>query len=244
MLRIETAEELQTIINEALMALMKRTTHITDIILSSSTQTFNALLKIFLIPIITYYFIVDWNKIIRSTFKLVPSGHRENAVSLAKKIDVVMGHYIVGQMLVTLIISSIYTALLLLIRFDFAIMLGITAGFLTLLPYVGSVGGFVMAFFLIFFKHGFAFSKIISVFCVFGIGQFLEGNFVTPNIIGKRIEVHPLWVIFSVLAGGSLYGFWGMLLSLPMAAIVGVIVRYVPKNRIKQLNRKRHGANS
>jgi predicted PurR-regulated permease PerM len=223
---------------------MKRTTHITDIILSSSTQTFNALLKIFLVPIITYYFIVDWNKIVKSIFDLIPSSHRRNVVNLVKKIDVVMGHYIVGQMLVTLIISSIYTTLLLLIKFDFAIMLGITAGFLTLLPYVGSVGGFVIAFFLIFFKHGFAFSKIISVFCVFGIGQFLEGNFVTPNIIGKRIEVHPLWVIFSVLAGGSLYGFWGMLLSLPIAAIIGVIVRHVPKYKIKQLNRKYYGTDS
>jgi predicted PurR-regulated permease PerM len=234
MLRIETAEELQEYINDILKGLMRRAGGVTNIILSSSTQTFNLLLKIFLIPIITYYFIVDWNKIVKCIFRLVPNDYRSGAINLMEKINIMMHHYIVGQILVTLIISSIYTILLLIIRFDFAIILGITAGFLTLLPYVGSMAGFVMAFFLILFKYGFIFSKIISVFCVFGIGQFLEGNFITPNIIGKRIEVHPLWVIFSVLAGGALYGFWGMVLSLPITAIIGVTMRYIAEHRIKQ----------
>jgi predicted PurR-regulated permease PerM len=121
-------------------------------------------------------------------------------------------------------------------------MLGITAGILTLLPYVGSITGFVIAFVLIFLKHGFNIGQIMSVFCVFGIGQFLEGNFVTPNIIGKRIEVHPLWVIFSVLAGGCLYGFWGIVLSLPTTAVIGVIIRYTKEYKIKQLRRMRYDA--
>jgi predicted PurR-regulated permease PerM len=240
-LRVETADELQIYMKNVLISLMKRSSDITNLILNSSTQTFSLLFKIFLIPIITYYFIADWNKVMKSIFRLVPDDYKTNVVNLVGKINIMMHHYIVGQILVTLIISSIYTILLLIIKFDFAIMLGITAGCLTLLPYVGSVAGFVMAFFLILFKYGFVLSRIISVFCVFGIGQFLEGNFITPNIIGRRIEVHPLWVIFSVLAGGALYGFWGMLLSLPTTAIIGIIIRYAVENRVKQKRLKRKG---
>jgi predicted PurR-regulated permease PerM len=244
-MHIETAEELQSHLSSIIVTLVKRVSNITNIILSSSTQTFNLMLKIFLIPIITYYFIVDWKKIIKSTFNLIPDGYKNNTLTLLEKINTMIHHYIVGQLLVTLILSSIYTILLLIIRFDFAIMLGITAGCLTLLPYVGSVAGFVMALFLVLFKHGFVVSKIISVFCAFSIGQFLEGNFITPNIIGKRIELHQLWVIFSVLVGGTLYGFWGMLLSLPIAAIIGIVIRYSTRHKIKQqIKIKIHGADS
>ncbi|MDR2760714.1 MAG: AI-2E family transporter [Rickettsiales bacterium] len=223
---INNAEELKSYINGLYLALVSYAGNLTNSILNSSIYLINAAFKVFLTPIITYYFIVDWNGIVRYFFRLIPTEYRRNVINLTKKIDVIMCRYIAGQLLVTAIISAIYTVLLKIIGFDYAVMLGMTAGFLTLLPYVGSIGGFALAFLLIFFKHGFDASRIISVSCVFSLGQFLEGNFITPNILGKKIKVHPLWIIFSLLAGGCLYGFWGMIFSLPFAAIVGVILRY------------------
>jgi predicted PurR-regulated permease PerM len=236
---IKSAEELRSYMNGLYSVLMGYAGNITNSILNSSIHFINTAFKIFLTPIITYYFIVDWNSIVKYFFKLIPIEYRHNLVNLAKKVDVIMCHYIAGQMLVTVIISTIYTTLLIIIGFDYAVMLGIVAGFLTLLPYVGSIGGFALAFALIFFKHGFDISRIISVSCVFSLGQFLEGNFITPNILGKKINVHPLWIIFSMLASGYLYGFWGMIFSLPITAVIGVILRYNMDYRNRQLRRMR-----
>jgi predicted PurR-regulated permease PerM len=238
-LHIETAEELQTYINNFSRALVKQTGSLTNFIINSSTQAANFMFKIFLFPIITYYFIVDWKKIMKYIFKAIPNMYKNNALDLMSKINITMHHYIVGQILVTLIISTIYSILLLAIDFDFAVLIGVLAGFLTLLPYIGSIGGFMIASMLVFLKYGVDISRLISVSCVFGLGQFLEGNFITPNIIGNRIQVHPLWIIFSMLAGGRLYGFWGIIISVPIVAIVGVVVRYNRQFKIKQLKKKK-----
>jgi predicted PurR-regulated permease PerM len=242
-LHIETAEELQRYINNFSRTLVAHTGSLTNFIINSSTQAANLMFKIFLFPIVTYYFIVDWKKIMKYIFKAIPNTYKNNAVDLMNKINITMHHYIVGQIMVTLIISTIYSILLLAIDFDFAILIGVLAGFLTLLPYIGSVGGFVIASMLVFLKYGIDISRLVSVSFVFGLGQFLEGNFITPNIMGNRIQAHPLWIIFSMLAGGCLYGFWGILISVPIVAIVGVIVRYNRQFKIKQLKKKKRHEN-
>ena len=134
-------------------------------------------------------------------------------------------HYIVGQLNVCLILGTFYSILLFLTGFNYSFIVGIMAGFLTLLPYVGAFIGGALALTLAYFQFGLVIGKLFTIFFIFCLGQFLEGNFVTPNLIGNKIKVHPLWLIFAILSGGTLYGFWGIVISMPLSAVIGVLVR-------------------
>lgn len=181
---------------------------------------------IILSPIVGFYFLRDWKIIMQNINKLFPKEHRENIITVIARIDNILHQYIIGQINVSAIIAIIYSTLLIIIKFKYAFIVGIIAGFLTLLPYIGAFGGCIIALFLGFFQFGTNYIKLLEIVVVFVLGQFLEGNFVTPNLIGNKIQVHPLWIMFAMFSGGSLYGFWGIVISMPVAAIIGVLIRF------------------
>ena len=248
LLHIENTNELKQYFTELTNFLLKTAGSLTNSLVNSSFQIVNVLFMIFISPIVAFYVLTDWDNIFNFIKKqIVPKEFRAQFVILSKRIDDVLHHYIVGQINVCLILGTFYSILLFLTGFNYSFIVGITAGFLTLLPYVGAFIGGGIALTLGYFQFGFIFSKLFTIFFIFCLGQFLEGNFVTPNLIGNKIKVHPLWLIFAILSGGTLYGFWGIVISMPLAAVIGVLVRfYFEKqttikndinNRQKKINR-------
>jgi predicted PurR-regulated permease PerM len=192
----------------------------------SGGAVFAALLSLFLVPILTFYMLRDWDTILHRVGALVPSAQRETVFRLARETDEVLGAFLRGQILVMLALSIIYSAGLALVGLKFAVAIGVVAGLVSFVPYLGFIFGIILASLTIFAMESnllFAFAGVIATFT---IAQVIEGSFLTPKLVGDRIGLHPVIVIFSVAAGGQLFGFFGILLALPAAAILSVMVRF------------------
>lgn len=227
LLNIENTSELRQYFTQITNFLLKTAGTLTNSLVNSSFQIVNIVFMIFISPIVAFYVLKDWDNIFNFIKKqIVPREFRAQFTILSKRIDDVLHHYIVGQINVCLILGTFYSILLFLTGFNYSFIVGIAAGFLTLLPYVGAFVGAGIALILGYFQFGFALSKLLTIFFIFCLGQFLEGNFITPNLIGNKIKVHPLWLIFAILSGGTLYGFWGIVISMPLAAVIGVLIRF------------------
>lgn len=194
-------------------------------VLSSGLALFNILSLVFITPIVAFYLLRDWDHLIERINLLLPRHHAEVIRQQARLIDETLASYARGQATVCLILASYYGIGLSLAGLEFGLAVGITAGLISFVPFVGSITGFVVGIGIAFAQFS-EWTPILAVAVVFGIGQVLEGNVLTPKLVGDKIGLHPVWVIFAMLAGGALFGFVGVLLALPMAAIVGVLVRF------------------
>ena len=184
-----------------------------------------AVISLFLIPILTFYLLRDWDLIITRLGALVPSRQRDTVFRLARETDDVLGAFLRGQLLVMTGLAIIYSSGLSLIGLDFAIAIGVVAGLVSFVPYLGFVFGILLAGLTVVLEVD-PLLKLAGVVATFGIGQFIEGSVLTPKLVGDRIGLHPVIVIFAVAAGGQLFGFFGILLALPAAAVISVIVRF------------------
>lgn len=175
--------------------------------------------------VVTFYLMRDWDRVIEQLRALLPRRSEPVIVRLARQSDEVLGAFLRGQLLVMLGLGLIYSVGLSIIGLDFALLIGLVAGLISFVPYLGTIVGVLMALVaaLIQFHDPL---YLLYVGIVFGIGQMLEGMVLTPWLVGDRIGLHPVAVIFAVLAGGQLFGFVGILLALPMAAVAMVLLRY------------------
>ena len=123
-------------------------------------------------------------------------------------------------------LGTFYSCGVLLVGLDLGLLVGLLAGFISFIPYVGSISGFLAAVILALTQYGFGI-ELAEVVAVFAVGQFIEGNFLTPKLVGENIGLHPIWVMFALLAGGTLLGFLGMLIAVPLAAIIGVLLKII-----------------
>ncbi len=225
--KIYDAKELQKHFLTFSNLVVKYLGNMTNSLISSSLYILYCVFVICISPIIAFYFLRDWDKMFNFIQEhFISVKFKKHYLKLSSRIDDILHHYIIGQINVSLIIGFYYSIGLLLINFKYAFVVGIFAGILTLLPYVGSFGGAFIALILGYFQYGASMSKLISIGIIFSLGQFLEGNFITPNLIGNKIQVHPLWLFFGIFAGGALYGFWGIVISMPLAGIFGVLIRF------------------
>ncbi len=225
--RIHDVKDLQKHFISLTNLIVKYLGNMTNSLISSSLYILYCIFTICISPIIAFYFLRDWDKMFNFVQEhFISIKFREHYLKLSTRIDDILHHYIIGQINVSLIIGFYYSMGLLLIDFKYAFVVGIFAGILTLLPYVGAFGGAFVALILGYFQYGTSISKLISIGVIFSLGQFLEGNFITPNLIGNKIQVHPLWLFFGIFAGGALYGFWGIVISMPLAGILGVLIRF------------------
>ncbi len=181
--------------------------------------------NIVLIPIITFFFLRDWDLIIQRIASMVPRDHIDTVSRLAKASSDVLGGFLRGQFLVMIILGIMYGIGLWAVGLDLGILIGIIAGLLTFVPYLGPTSGLVLGVLAALMQYG-DWKHIAGVLAVFGVGQVIESYWLTPKLVGDRIGLHPVAVIFAVLAGGQLFGFLGMLLALPMAAVVNVLLRF------------------
>jgi predicted PurR-regulated permease PerM len=178
----------------------------------------------FLVPVVVTYLLLDWPQLTHKVFSLVPPRWRPVVDDTLGEIDSLLGHYLRGQLLVMLSLAAYYSVALAIARFDLWLPIGVLTGLLIAIPYLGFALGLIFALIAGMLQLG-PLNGLIAVAIVYGFGQVLEGFFLTPRLIGERIGLHPLAVIFSLLAFGSLFGFVGVLLALPLAAVVSVGIK-------------------
>jgi len=197
--------------------------------LSSVTSTGSmlaaAVISLFLIPILTFYLLRDWDYIVAHIGALVPESKRETVFALARETDDVLGAFLRGQLLVMFALAVIYSLGLSLVGIKFAIAIGVVSGLVSFVPYLGFVFGIGLAALTVALEPN-PLWLLVGVLATFSIAQLLEGSVLTPKLVGDQIGLHPVLVIFAIAAGGQLFGFFGILLALPAAAVLSVLVRF------------------
>jgi predicted PurR-regulated permease PerM len=184
--------------------------------------------NLFLIPVITFYLLRDWDNLVDYIHDLLPRNVEPTVSLLAKQSDEVLGAFLRGQMLVMLALGTIYAIGLKMVGLEFSLLIGMLAGILSFIPYMGLIVGILVAGIAVMLQTHDP-SNLIWISLVFIIAQVIEGTILTPLLVGDRIGLHPVAVIFSVLAGGQLFGFFGILLALPVFAVLAVIMRHFNK---------------
>ncbi len=192
-----------------------------------------AVLSLFLIPIITFYMLRDWDSFTSHLSALLPDSQRETVLELARETDEVLGAFLRGQILVMLALATIYSVGLTLVGLKFAIAIGVVAGLVSFVPYLGFVFGIGLAGLTVILEPN-PILNLVGVVATFTIAQLIEGSVLTPKLVGDRIGLHPVIVIFAVSAGGQLFGFFGILLALPAAAVLSVLVRFAYHRYLKE----------
>src|SRR5205807_3526513 len=177
-------------------------------------------------PVVAFYVLLDWHKMIATMDRLVPLRHRETARALAREIDVALAGFLRGQSLVCFFLGTWYGIGLSLIGLNFGLLIGIMAGVLSFVPYVGSLTALILSSTVAIVQDWPQWKLLAMSLAVVLIGQFLEGNILSPKLVGGSIGLHPVWLIFALLAFGSLFGFTGLITAVPFAATAGVIMRF------------------
>jgi predicted PurR-regulated permease PerM len=182
--------------------------------------------NLLLVPVVLFYLLCDWNLLLGKIDRMLPRRWHPKLAGIAREIDTVLAEFLRGQIAVMLLMSALYVIGMWLVGLEFALPIGIITGMLVFVPYVGMLTGLVLATLVALMQFPNA-SDVIPVWIVFGIGQALEGMLVTPLLVGKRIGLHPLAVIFALLAFGQIFGFFGVLLALPASAALLVGLRHL-----------------
>ena len=186
----------------------------------------NLLALMFITPIVAIYMLNDWDHMVSRVDEILPDEQVEVVRYLAQQIDETLSGFARGQILVCLSLGMVYAIGLSLAGLEGGLIIGVFAGLISFIPYVGAAFGMVLAGALGLGQFGFDLTALGLIVAVFFVGQFFEGIILTPRLVGDRVKLHPVWIIFALLAMGSLFGFLGLLLAVPLAAIIGVLVRY------------------
>ncbi|HVI49961.1 MAG TPA: AI-2E family transporter [Candidatus Sulfotelmatobacter sp.] len=194
-------------------------------VLTGSLVVVNILSLVFITPVVTFYMLRDWHKITDRVGNWLPRHHAETIRAQLKEIDIILSGFVRGQALLCLTLGAFYGLGLTVVGLDLGLVVGFSAGMLSFIPYLGSTTGFLIGVGLALAQSP-DWTLPLMVGCVFLVGNLLEGNVLSPKLVGEKIGLHPVWVIFALLAGGALFGFLGILLALPVAAVIGVLTRF------------------
>jgi predicted PurR-regulated permease PerM len=195
-------------------------------ILSGGMALVNLLSLMVVTPIVAFYLLVDWDSMIAKVDSWLPRDHADVLRQLARQIDAAMAGFIRGQGSVCLLLGAFYAVALSLAGLKFGLAIGLLAGFLTFIPYAGALIGGVLAIGVGLVQFWPDYVSILMIAGIFALGQFIEGNFLSPKLVGKSVGLHPVWLMFALFAFGYVFGFVGLLLAVPMAAAAGVLVRF------------------
>jgi predicted PurR-regulated permease PerM len=195
-------------------------------VLSSFSGVVNAIVIFVIVPVVAFYMLYDWDNMVAKVDNLLPRDHAPTIRKLASEIDRALAGFIRGQGTVCLILGAYYAIALMAVGLNFGLVVGFVAGALTFIPYVGALVGGVLALGLALFQFWGDWIWIILVWAIFQSGQFVEGNILTPRLVGQSVGLHPVWLIFALSAFGALFGFVGLLVAVPVAASIGVVTRF------------------
>jgi len=186
----------------------------------------NAIVFVVIVPVVAFYLLLDWDNMMASVDRWLPRDHAPVIRRLAREIDAVLAGFVRGQVSVCLILGTFYSVALMLAGLNFGLIVGALAGLITFIPYVGSLVGGTLAIGLALFQFWGDWAMIGLIAGIFAAGQFVEGNFLTPKLVGGSVGLHPVWLLFALSAFGALFGFVGMLVAVPVAAALGVLARF------------------
>ena len=198
-------------------------------LLSGGIALVNIVSLMIVTPIVAFYLLLDWDRMIAKIDGWLPRDYRDQIREIATDINNVMAGFIRGQGTVCMILGIFYAITLIGVGLKFGLLIGLAAGFLSFIPYVGSIIGGVLSIGMALIQFWPDWTLILIVVAIFVVGQFMEGNFLSPNLVGGSIGLHPVWLMFALFAFGYLFGFVGLLLAVPMAAILGVLTRFALK---------------
>lgn len=218
---------------EALVANWKETSTVAATVLAQVSRSSLALVawigNLALIPVVTFYLLLDWDRLVAKLRDSLPRRWEPAAVRLSRECDEVLSSFLRGQLIVMLCLGVIYAIGLTLFGIRFGLLIGLLSGLASIVPYLGVIVGITVAGLVAFFQFHDPL-MLLAVLGVFGFGQLVESVVLQPKLLGDKIGLHPVAVIFAVLAGGQLAGFTGVLLALPVAAVVMVVLRYLHEN--------------
>ena len=177
-------------------------------------------------PVVAFYMLIDWDRIVGHVDRLIPRDQAETVRQLARDVDSVLAAFARGQVLVCLGLAAFYSLALLTAGLDHAVAIGVVSGLVSFIPYVGTAVGFLLSVGVALFQFWPEGLPIVLVAGVFVVGQLLESYVLTPRLVGRKVGLHPVWLLFALLAGGNLLGFSGLLVAVPTAAAIGVLVRF------------------
>jgi predicted PurR-regulated permease PerM len=177
-------------------------------------------------PVVAFYLIYDWHRMIDTVDSWVPVHQRDTVRQLAREVDGAIAGFVRGQTAVCVILGSFYAIALTVSGLNFGLLIGLISGLITFIPYVGSLTGLVLSLGVAVAQFWPNYSSILIVLGIFLVGQFLEGNVLSPKLVGESVGLHPVWLIFALLAFGYLFGFVGLLVAVPLAATIGVLARF------------------
>jgi predicted PurR-regulated permease PerM len=210
-------------------------------ILSSALNLINLAVLVVIVPVVTFYLLMDWDHMVARIDELLPRDHAPVVRRLAGEIDSTLASFIRGQGTVCLVLGTYYAVALMLAGLNYGLIIGFVAGLISFIPYVGALVGGVLAIGVALIqwwsgtevvdgetvKTGIDWLRIAIVAAIFMFGQFFEGNILTPNLVGQSVGLHPVWLILALSIFGSLFGFVGMLVAVPLAAMLGVVARFL-----------------
>jgi len=177
-------------------------------------------------PVVAFYMLLDWDRMIAKVDSWVPRDHVETVRQIATDINAATAGFVRGQGTLCLTLGIIYAVGLTLTGLNFGILIGLFAGLISFIPYVGSLVGLVLAVGVAFVQFWPSWPMVLAVAAVFFVGQFIEGNILQPRLVGKSVGLHPVWLMFALFAFGALFGFVGLLMAVPAAAAIAVLVRF------------------
>lgn len=195
-------------------------------VLSSAASLLSIVLLVVIVPVVTFYLLLDWDHMVARVDDLLPRDHAPVIRKLATEINRTLASFIRGQGTVCLILGTYYAVGLGLVGLNFGLVLGFIAGLVSFIPYVGALIGGGLALGIALFQFWGEWGWIAAVAVIFVIGQMVEGNFLTPKLVGKSVGLHPVWLLFALSVFGAIFGFVGLLVAVPMAAMIGVIIRF------------------
>ncbi len=222
--RVKIAEYLQTLSDSA--------GELLGTFVSSAFGIVNALVLLIIVPVVAFYLLLDWDRMIARVDALLPRDHADTLRALFREIDNTLASFIRGQGTVMLVQGAFYAIALMLAGLNFGLIVGLVAGLLSFIPYVGAIVGGGLAMGLALFQFWGAgdvatdWVSIAIIAAIFIAGQIIEGNFLTPKLVGSSVGLHPVWLIFALSLFGTLFGFVGLLVAVPVAAMIGVLTRF------------------
>jgi predicted PurR-regulated permease PerM len=222
----DSTSTMRQTLNQIAEAISARGGELANGLLNSALSLIGAIVFIVVVPVVAFYLLMDWDRMVAQVDSWLPRDHADTIRQLATDIDKVLAGFVRGQVSVCLILGTFYSVALMAAGLQFGLAVGAIAGAITFIPYVGSLVGGALAIGLALFQFWGDWWSIGLIAAIFAFGQFIEGNILTPKLVGGSVGLHPVWLLFALSAFGSVFGFVGMLVAVPVAASIGVLARF------------------
>lgn len=193
----------------------------------SGGQSLISIVSLFVVtPVVAFYLLYDWDRMVATVDSWLPRDHAGTIRDLASQMNETIAGFLRGQLMVCLLLGAFYAVGLSMLGLNFGFLIGIIAGLISFIPYLGTAVGFVLSMGVALVQFWPDYGMVAAVLVVFVVGQFIDGNILQPKLIGGSIGLHPVWLMFALFAFGTLFGFVGMLIAVPVAAVIGVLIRF------------------